>query len=94
MAKESAYKAKRGGDVGAAQRDAGLAHAPREPALGEREPADHGLAARRRRERAADAGGEECGERGLLALDLPPAIRQLLHSPAQLKAPRWPIRLS
>lgn len=43
---------------------------------------------------AGDLLAEECGERGLLALDLPPAIRQLLHSPAQLKSPRWPIRLS
>ncbi len=40
---------------------------------------------------AGDLLAEEYGERGLLALDLPPAIRQLLNAPSQLQSPRWPI---
>jgi NAD(P)H-hydrate epimerase len=39
---------------------------------------------------AADALAQEEGERGLLALDLPPRIRLLLNTPSQLQPPRWP----
>lgn len=40
---------------------------------------------------AGDLLAEEHGERGLLALDLPPVIRQLLNSPTRLSLPQWPI---
>ena len=40
---------------------------------------------------AGDALAEEYGERGLLALDLPPRIRQLMNSPSRLQLRRWPI---
>lgn len=39
---------------------------------------------------AADALTHEEGERGLLALDLPPKIRLLLNTPSRLQTPRWP----
>jgi NAD(P)H-hydrate epimerase len=39
---------------------------------------------------AADALAHEEGERGLLALDLPPRIRLLLNTPSRLQSPRWP----
>jgi NAD(P)H-hydrate epimerase len=40
---------------------------------------------------AGDALAQARGERGLLALDLPPEIRQLLNFPSRLETPQWPI---
>ncbi len=40
---------------------------------------------------AGDVLAQEAGERGLLALDLPPQIRQLLNDPFRLDSPQWPI---
>lgn len=39
---------------------------------------------------AGDLLAQTHGERGLLALDLPPEIRQLLNAPARLQCRRWP----
>jgi hydroxyethylthiazole kinase-like uncharacterized protein yjeF len=42
---------------------------------------------------AGDLLALKSGERGLLALDLPLAIRQLLNTPSRLCKPQWPILL-
>jgi ADP-dependent NAD(P)H-hydrate dehydratase / NAD(P)H-hydrate epimerase len=42
---------------------------------------------------AADHLAEQYGERGLLALDLPPTVRTLLDDPSLLKVPSWPCLL-
>ena len=49
----------------AAERNAGLAHAHREPAVLAREPAHHGLAAGRRRKGTAESGEEQDEKRGV-----------------------------